>query len=185
MARTPSTMKPLGTPAPEFALPDTAGRIVMLSDFEKAPVLLVAFICNHCPYVKHVAPQLAALSEDYLDSDVAIVAINSNDPEQYPEDSPSAMMAEATIRGYRFPYLFDDTQDVARAYTAACTPDFFLFGPERTLVYRGRLDHSRPDSGIPVTGDDLRAAIEAVRAGEPVADEQYPSMGCSIKYRVG
>lgn len=183
---TSSVMMPLGTKAPDFAIADVVtGRTVSRDDYADAKALLVMFICNHCPYVKHVAGQLAALGRDYSGTDVAIVAINSNDPEQYPDDSPSAMMAEATIRGYMFPYLFDETQDVARAYTAACTPDLFLFGPDRNLVYRGRLDESRPDSGIPVTGAELRAAIEAVRADQPVSDEQYPSMGCSIKYRAG
>ena len=147
-------------------------------DYADAKALLVMFICNHCPYVKHVAPGLAALGEDYAAvDDVAIVAINSNDIEEYPEDSPEAMQLEAATRGYRFPYLFDETQEVARAYSAACTPDFFLFGPDRALVYRGRMDESRPNSVVPVTGDELRAAIEAVRAGEPVAERAVPVDG--------
>ncbi len=180
-----SLMMPLGTEAPDFALTDVVtGRTMSRDDFAGAKALLVMFICNHCPYVKHVAPGLAALGEDYAAvDDVAIVAINSNDAEEYPEDSPEAMQLEAATRGYRFPYLFDETQEVARAYSAACTPDFFLFGPDRALVYRGRMDESRPNSVVPVTGAELRAAIEAVRAGEPVAEEQFPSMGCSIKYR--
>ena len=179
-----SLMMPLGTQAPDFALPDVVtGRTVSPDDFADARALLVMFICNHCPYVKHVADGLAALGRDYAGTDVAIVAINSNDAAAYPEDGPDEMKREAERRGYAFPYLFDETQEVARAYSAACTPDFFLFGPDRTLVYRGRMDESRPNSLVPVTGAELRAAIEAVRAGEPVATEQYPSMGCSIKYR--
>jgi peroxiredoxin len=179
-----SLMMPLGTKAPDFTLPDvTTGRTVSRDDFADAKALLVMFICNHCPYVKHVADGLAALGRDYAGSDVAIVAINSNDVEAYPEDSPEVMKTEAAHRGYTFPYLFDESQDVARAYSAACTPDFFLFGPDRDLVYRGRMDESRPNSLVPVTGEELRAAIEAVRADQPPAVEQFPSMGCSIKYR--
>ena len=179
-----SLMMPLGTKAPDFALPDvTTGRTVSRDDFADAKALLVMFICNHCPYVKHVADGLAALGRDYAGTDLAIVAINSNDVEAYPEDSPEMMKAEAAHRGYPFPYLFDESQDVARAYSAACTPDFFLFGPDRGLAYRGRMDESRPNSLVPVTGDELRAAIEAVRADQPPAVEQFPSMGCSIKYR--
>lgn len=181
-----STMLPLGTAAPDFALQDSvSGEIVSRDDFTDATALLVMFICNHCPYVQHVADQLASLGEDYEGSDVALVAISANDPAAYPDDAPEKLAEEATARGYRFPYLFDVTQEVAKAYTAACTPDFFLFGPDRRLVYRGRLDASRPGSDVPVTGDELRAAIEAVRNGEPVADEQNPSMGCNIKWRPG
>jgi peroxiredoxin len=179
-----SLMMPLGTKAPDFSLRDvTTGQAVSLDDFAAAKALLVMFICNHCPYVKHVAAGLAALGHDYAGSDVAIVAINSNDVEAYPEDRPEMMKAEAADRGYTFPYLFDESQDVARAYSAACTPDFFLFGPDRGLVYRGRMDESRPNSLVPVTGEELRAAIEAVRNDQPVATDQFPSMGCSIKYR--
>jgi peroxiredoxin len=180
-----SLMMPLGTKAPDFSLTDVVtGDTVSRDDFGDASALLVMFICNHCPYVKHVAAGLAALGEDYADADdVAIVAISSNDATDYPEDGPEAMAAEVSTRGYRFPYLYDESQDVARAYSAACTPDFFLFGPDRELVYRGRMDESRPNSLLPVTGAELRAAIEAVRRGEPVATEQFPSMGCSIKWR--
>jgi len=177
-------MIPLGTEAPDFSLADTVtGRTVSLADFSDKKALLVMFICNHCPYVKHVREELARLGRDYADSELAIVAINSNDPEAYPEDSPEAMKVEAETYGYVFPYLFDETQEVARAYSAVCTPDFFLFGPDRKLVYRGQLDSSRPNSGIPVTGEDLRAAIEAILSDQPVPTDQHPSMGCSIKWR--
>lgn len=179
-------MLDLGTEAPDFSLPDTVtGNTVSLSDFEGKRGLLVMFICNHCPYVKHVRHGLARFGEDYQDSDLGVVAISSNDPEGYPDDDPEAMRAEAEEVGYTFPYLFDETQEVAKAYTAMCTPDFFLFGPDRRLVYRGRFDDSRPDSGTPVTGKDLRAAVDALLSGAPVPDQQYPSMGCSIKWRPG
>jgi len=181
-----STMLPLGTRAPGFALPDTvSGKTVSLDDFADKKAVLVMFICNHCPYVKHVRPELARLGADYDGSDLGIVAISPNDVDTYPDDSPEAMKAEAEAQGYRFPYLYDENQTVAAAYTAMCTPDFFLFGPGRTLVYRGRLDESRPDSGIPLTGSDLRAAIHAVLDGRPVPEEQWPSMGCSIKWKSG
>jgi peroxiredoxin len=179
-------MLALGTQAPDFSLPDTVtARTVSLFDYDDKTGVLVMFICNHCPYVKHVRDELARLGKDYQDSGIGIVAISSNDPTDYPEDSPEAMKAEAEQFGYVFPYLFDEDQAVAAAYTAMCTPDFFLFGPERTLVYRGRLDDSRPNSGVPVTGQDLRAAMEAVLAGEAVSEEQYASMGCSIKWKDG
>ncbi len=181
-----STMLPLGTEAPDFGLPDAvSGEIVSLASFAPAKALVVMFICNHCPYVKHVADQLVALGEEFAGTDVALVAISANDPVAYPDDAPEKLAAEAQERGYRFPYLFDATQEVAKAYTAACTPDFFVFGPDRTLVYRGRLDESRPGTSVPVTGAELRAAIEAVRNDQPVAEEQYPSMGCNIKWRPG
>ena len=179
-------MLALGTDAPDFSLPDTvSGATVSLSDYADKTGLLVMFICNHCPYVKHVREELARLGKDYADSALGIVAISSNDVDAFPADSPEAMKAEAEEFGYVFPYLFDESQAVAAAYTAMCTPDFFLFGPDKTLVYRGRLDESRPDSGIPVTGADLRAAIDAVLAGETVPEEQLPSMGCSIKWKPG
>ena len=181
-----STMMPLGTKAPEFELTDTVtGNKVANTDFSDKNALLVMFICNHCPYVKHVRSHLAQLGRDFQDSDLGIVAISSNDIEAYPDDSPEAMKVEAKTYGYLFPYLFDEDQSVAAAYTAMCTPDFFLFGPDRELVYRGRLDDSRPDSGIPVTGEDLRAAIKAVLNDEPVSEDQSPSMGCSIKWQDG
>ncbi len=180
-----STMLELGTPAPPFALPDTDGRTVSLDDAKGARALLVMFICNHCPYVKHLRPALAALAEEYAPRGVAIVGINSNDAERFPNDSPEAMKLEKAAAGYTFPYLYDATQEVAKAYRAACTPDLFLFDADHRLVYRGRFDESRPNSGLPVTGRDLRAALDAVLEGRPVAAEQVPSMGCSIKWRPG
>lgn len=181
-----STMLALGTSAPLFTLPDVvSGATISLDDYGDKKAVLVMFICVHCPYVRHVNEELARLGNDFVDSDIAIIAISSNDVDAYPDDSPESMKAEAAKHGYRFPYLYDEDQSVAAAYTAMCTPDFFLFGPDRTLVYRGRLDKSRPNTGIPVTGQDLRAAIDAVLSGEPVSDEQYPSMGCSIKWKTG
>ncbi len=147
--------------------------------------LVVIFMCNHCPFVKHVAAGLAQLAHDYQSKGVAIVGISSNDVANYPADSPEQMVAEAETQGYTFPYLYDETQEVAKAYRAACTPDFYVFDKARRLVYRGQMDASRPDSGIPVTGKDLRAAIDAVLAGKPVADEQRPSIGCNIKWKAG
>ena len=179
-------MLALGTEAPDFSLPDTvSGNTVSLSDYANETGLLVMFICNHCPYVKHVRDELARLGSDYAGSGIGIVAICSNDPEISPGDSPEAMKQEAETYGYVFPYLFDEHQEVAAAYTAMCTPDFFLFGPDRKLVYRGRMDESRPDSGVPVTGRELRAAMNAVLAGEEVSDQQHASMGCSIKWAEG
>ena len=184
MALTPSTMLPLGTPAPDFALSDAvSGRIVSLSDFKAKKAIVVMFICNHCPYVKHVQAGLVKLGQDYETSEAAIVAISANDAAAYPEDSPKKLGAEARRVGYRFPYLHDETQEVAQAFHAACTPDFFLFGPDRTLGYRGQFDASRPGNGLPVTGADLRTAIDAVLAGRPVPPEQKPSLGCNIKWR--
>ncbi|MGB7860296.1 MAG: thioredoxin family protein [Acidimicrobiia bacterium] len=181
-----STMLALGTEAPEFSLPDTVtGSNVSLSDYSDKKALLVMFICNHCPYVKHVRNELARIGHDFANSELGIVAISSNDIESHPDDSPAAMKAEAVEIGYVFPYLYDETQTVARAYTAMCTPDFFLFGPDRRLVYRGRLDDSRPDSGIPVTGRDLRSAIAGVLNEDSAPEEQFPSMGCSIKWKPG
>jgi peroxiredoxin len=181
-----STMMPLGTEAPGFDLVDTvSGDRVSLEDFEDKTALLVMFICNHCPYVQHIRSELARFGRDYEESDLGIVAISPNDIEAFPADSPEQMRKEANAYGYTFPYLFDEEQSVAAAYTAMCTPDFFLFGPDRALVYRGRFDESRPNSGLPVTGKDLRGAVGAVLAGEPVDDEQHPSMGCSIKWKDG
>ncbi|MCZ6505616.1 MAG: thioredoxin family protein [Actinobacteria bacterium] len=183
---TTSTMLALGTEAPDFSLPDTvSGDVVSLADYSDKKGLLVMFICNHCPYVKHVRQELARLGNDYSNSGLGLVAISSNDIDAYPADSPEAMKTEAETFGYSFPYLYDETQMVAAAYTAMCTPDFFLFGAENKLAYRGRLDESRPDSGIPVTGNELRAAIDAVLAGDLVSDQQLPSMGCSIKWKSG
>jgi peroxiredoxin len=182
----PSTMLELGTKAPGFELPDVVtGERVSLSDFEGKRAMLVMFICRHCPYVRHVRGELARLGRDFADSDLAIVAISSNDPIEYPEDAPESLAEEAREAGYAFPYLFDETQEVAKAYAAACTPDFFLFDADRALVYRGQLDDSRPRNGLPITGKDLRAAIEAVLSGEPVSDDQRASIGCSIKWRAG
>jgi thiol-disulfide isomerase/thioredoxin len=181
-----STMLPLGTEAPEFKLADVvSGRTVTLDDFEDRSALLVMFICRHCPYVKHVRPALAELGREHASSGLGIVAISANDPATYPEDAPESLAAEAIEAGYVFPYLFDETQEVAKAYTAACTPDFFLFDGDRRLVYRGQMDSSRPGNGIPVTGEDLRTAIEAVLEGRPVPEDQRPSVGCSIKWRPG
>jgi len=178
-------MLPLGTTAPEFKLSDTHGKVVSVGDFSGKAALLVMFICNHCPFVKHVRSELARLGRDYLRRGVGIVAISSNDVENYPEDSPEKMVAEAKEAGYGFPYLFDESQAVAHAYRAACTPDFFLFSQDRKLVYRGQLDDSRPGNGIPVTGNDLRAALDALLANKPIASEQKPSLGCNIKWRAG
>ena len=182
----PSTMLALGTKAPEFELPDVVtGLPVSIRDFDGKRALLVTFICRHCPYVRHVRGELARLGRDFAESDLAIVAISSNDPAEYPEDAPESLAEDARQAGYAFPYLFDETQEIARAYTAACTPDFFLFDADRALVYRGQLDDSRPSNGLPVTGEDLRAAIDAVLSGGPVAQEQRASIGCGIKWRAG
>jgi peroxiredoxin len=177
----------LGTEAPDFRLPDASagGKEVALSDFGAAPALLVVFLCNHCPFVQHVAGELAALSRDLPARGAAMVGISSNDAGAYPADAPEAMAAEAVRQGWTFPYLYDETQAVARDYRAACTPDFFLFDADRTLVYRGQLDASRPGNGLPVTGADLRAAVDAVLAGQPVDANQRPSLGCNIKWKPG
>lgn len=185
MTRTPSTMTPLGTAAPHFALPDTAGTLVSISDFADAPALLVTFLCNHCPYVKHIRHSLADFAREFSARDVAIVGINANDPERYPEDAPDAMKREKEQIGYVFPYLFDATQEVAKAFGAACTPDFFLYDAARRLVYRGQYDGSRPSNDTPVTGEDLRAAMDAVLSGRLPDQDQRPSLGCNIKWRPG
>jgi peroxiredoxin len=185
MALTPSTMLALGTEAPGFRLPDTDGRTVALEDFAGHRGLLVMFICKHCPYVKHVRAELARLGRDCEAKGVGVVAIASNDVGQYPEDGPAGMKEEKESAGYSFPYLFDGTQEVARAYRAACTPDLFLFDAERRLVYRGQLDDSRPGNGVPVTGKDLRAAVDAMLEGRPADPRQKPSMGCNIKWKPG
>lgn len=178
-------MLALGTVAPEFALPDTEGKIVSLADFHGAPALLVFFICNHCPYVKHVRAELARLGRDYQPRGVAVIGISANDTQNHPEDSPANMAVEAREAGYTFHYLFDETQQVAKAYRAACTPDFFLFDRDQRLVYRGQLDASRPGNEIPVTGQDLRAALDAVLAGRTITKDQQPSLGCNIKWKPG
>lgn len=185
MVRTASTMLPLGTAAPDFSLPDTEGNTVSLSDVSGNKALLVIFMCNHCPFVKHIADGLKQLTDEYIEKGVSVVAISSNDAEKYPDDSPAKMAEEKRQRGYQFPYLFDDDQSVAIAYAAACTPDFFLFDGDNKLVYRGQMDSSRPDSGIPVTGKDLRRAIDTVLAGETPDADQTPSIGCNIKWKEG
>lgn len=178
-------MLPLGTTAPAFELPGTDGNVVSIDQFDGSKALLVIFMCNHCPYVIHVAEELAALANDYADQGVTVVGINSNDAEKYPDDSLEAMVKEKAARGYSFPYLFDNDQSVAIAYSAACTPDFFLFDADKRLVYRGQLDSSRPKTDIPVTGNDLRAAIDAVIGGKLPTADQRPSIGCNIKWKDG
>ncbi len=186
MALTPSTMLALGTKAPDFQLSDVAsGARVSLSTAQGKQALLVMFICQHCPYVQHVKEELARLGRDYAAKSVGIVAISSNDAANYPDDAPDKLKAMAKELGLTFPFCYDETQATATAYTAACTPDFFLFDRDRTLVYRGQLDDSRPGNGKPVTGRDLRAAIEAVLAGKPVSPDQRPSIGCNIKWKPG
>ena len=185
MVRTPSTMLPLGTEAPDFELPNVDGRTVGLAQAAGVNGTVVMFICNHCPFVKHVADELAALGRDYAGRGIGFVAISSNDVSTHPADSPEQMVREAEDRGYGFPYLYDGTQEVAKAYRAACTPDFFLFDADRRLAYRGQLDGSRPGNGVPVSGGDLRAAIDALLAGRRPAAEQAPSLGCNIKWRPG
>jgi peroxiredoxin len=185
MVETASTMLTLGTKAPDFSLPDTNGKTVSLSDFADAPALLVVFMCNHCPFVKHVRTQLAKLAREYQAKGVAVVGINSNDVDNFPADSPANMAKEVAEAGYTFPYLYDESQEVAKAYRAACTPDFYLFDEDRKLVYRGQMDDSRPGSDIPVTGKDLRAALDAVLAGREVPDDQKSSIGCNIKWKAG
>jgi peroxiredoxin len=180
-----SVMLPLGTKAPDFSLPDPGGRKYTLKGFNGAPAILVVFMCNHCPYVKHVQRDLAALVKEYQAKGVAVVGISSNDIEAYPDDAPGKMREEAAVLGYTFPYLFDESQNVAKAYHAVCTPDFFLFDKEQKLAYRGQMDSSRPGNGIPVTGRDLRAALDAVLAGRPPDPLQRPSAGCSIKWKPG
>jgi peroxiredoxin len=184
MARTESVMLALGTPAPAFALNDVRTNVVHTTASLTGPKgLLVMFICCHCPFVKHVEQQLAELAIDFRNSGVGFVAISSNDAENYPDDAPASLAEQALKLGFIFPYLYDETQEVARAYDAACTPDFFLFDSTGKLAYRGQLDSSRPGNDIPVTGRDLRAALKAVIAGEPVTADQYPSVGCNIKWK--
>ena len=183
MVKTASTMLPLGTQAPNFSLVNVDGRTVSAKDFQDASAMLVIFMCNHCPFVIHVAEELANLANEYQQKGVAVVGISSNDVENFPQDSPEQMVHEAEQRGYTFPYLYDEDQQVARAYRAACTPDFFVFDAAQQLVYRGQMDNSRPDSGIPVTGGDLRNALDAVLAQGPVPQDQKPSIGCNIKWK--
>ena len=178
-------MLPLGAAAPDFKLPDTDGKLVSLAGFRGKAALLVVFMCNHCPYVIHIRAGLAQLARDYLPRDVGMVGINANDVANYPADSPAKMKEEVQSAGYIFPYLYDETQAVAKSYRAACTPDIFLFDKNQKLVYRGQFDSSRPNSGIPVTGNDLRAALDTVLAGKPVPEKQVASIGCNIKWKSG
>lgn len=186
MVRTASTMMPLGTEAPDFSLPDVvSGGIVRRDDFRGHKGLLVIFMCNHCPYVKHVASALAAVTADFMKQGIAVVGISSNDIATHPDDGPGPMKAEAAAQGYAFPYLFDETQSVAQAYRAACTPDFFLFDGNLKLVYRGQMDDSRPKQGSVATGADLKAAVDALLSGSPIPEPQKPSIGCNIKWKTG
>jgi peroxiredoxin len=185
MVRTPSTMLPLGSDAPDFSLTNVDGKTVSLNDFKGAPALLVVFMCNHCPFVKHLADPLAQFAHEYMPKGLAMVGISSNDVANHPADSPEQMVREAEERGYRFPYLYDETQEVAKDYHAACTPDFFLYDRDRRLAYRGQFDDSRPDSGKPITGKDLRDAVDAVLAGKEPSVDQRPSIGCNIKWKAG
>lgn len=187
MALTPSTMRlGLGTQAPGFRLPDAvSGKTVALQDFAGKKGLLVMFICRHCPYVQHIQQELARLGKDYAGKDLGMVAVSSNDAASYPDDSPANLKGMAQELGFTFPFCYDETQEAAKAYTAACTPDFFLFDQERRLVYRGQLDDSRPGTAKPVTGRDLRAAMDAVLAGRLVSPDQRPSIGCNIKWKKG
>ena len=185
MALTPSTMAGLGARAPDFTLPDARGNPVALAEFAGAPATVVVFLCNHCPYVKHLKPALAEFAHEYATREVAVVGINPNDAETHPEDGREAMLRDVAEFGYAFPYLIDATQEVAKAYRAARTPDFFVFDAGLRLVYRGRFDDSRPDDDVPVTGRDLRAAVDTVLAGQTPAGEQKPSLGCNVKWKPG
>ncbi len=187
MVRTNSTMLPLGTPAPDFSLISVDGQTYSLENFKDAKALLVVFMCNHCPYVIHIADYFASLANEYQSKGVAVIGISSNDVSKYPQDSPEQMVHEAEQRGYSFPYVYDETQDVAKAYRAACTPDFYVFDADHKLVYRGQMDDSRPktDDPKPLTGADLRAALDAVLAGKAVSVDQTPSLGCNIKWVEG
>jgi len=185
MPEATSAMLPLGTKAPQFRLPDPYGKLISSEDFKGAPTLLVVFLCNHCPYVKHVQSTFAALAREYQARGAKIVGISSNDVEAFPDDGPEKMAEEIVSAGYTFPYLYDESQEVAQAYRAACTPDFFLFDRDARLVYRGQFDGSRPKNNVPVTGADLRAAFDAVLEGRPVSSDQKPSVGCNIKWKSG
>lgn len=186
MALTPSAMLALGTPAPEFLLPDIlTGRSISLASYAQRKALLIMFICGHCPYVKHIQPELSRLENDYAARDIGMVAISANDPGQHPDDSPKNLRHAAKSWCFVFPFCYDESQETAKAYKAACTPDFFLFNAERRLVYRGQFDDSRPGNAIPVTGNDLRAAIEAALHDRPVNPRQKPSLGCNIKWKQG
>jgi peroxiredoxin len=183
MSLIPSTMPDLGLPAPAFSLPDTDGQTVSLESLSDSPALLIAFWCNHCPYVKHIRASFADFAREYQAKGLAVVAINANDADTHPGDSPAAMRTESQQHGFSFPYLYDESQSVAHAYRAACTPDFFLYDAQRTLAYRGQFDGSRPGNGLPVSGEDMRRAVDAVLAGDTPAGEQIPSIGCNIKWK--
>ena len=185
MAAVNSTMLPLGTKAPDFRLPSATGGLVSMTDFSDSKGLLVMFICNHCPFVQHIRQELAALARAYQRQGIAVVAINANNWEAYPDDSPEQMAREAERYSYTFSYLYDESQKTAREYQAACTPDFYLFDPDRRLVYRGQFDDSRPGNGLPVTGKDLCAALDALLKGDAIPSDQKPSIGCNIKWRPG
>lgn len=186
MAKTPSTMLALGTEAPAFELPDTDGKNYKLGDFKDQSLLLVAFICNHCPFVVKIKPEFAKFAKDYKDQGLAVVAINSNDINSHPEDNPEKMAADKVEFGYEFPYLFDENQNVAKAYQAACTPDFYLFDQDRKLIYRGRFDGATPGNDIPASGEDMRKAVELALKGERIPEsEQVASIGCNIKWKPG
>ena len=183
MVKTASTMLPLGTSAPDFSLPNVDGDTVSLSDIPADAPLLVAFICNHCPFVVHLREEFAKFAAEYEEKGLSVVAISSNDVSTHPDDSPELMVKEVEQFGYTFPYLYDESQDVAKAYNAACTPDFFLFDRDKRLAYRGQFDDSRPQSDTPITGADLRAAADAVLSGTEVSSEQRASIGCNIKWK--
>ena len=185
MALTPSNMLPLGTVAPDFSLQDTEGKLVTLNSFSESRLLLVAFICNHCPFVKHISSELATMANEYQSKGVAFVAINSNDIQAYPDDNMENMVREVQEAGYCFPYLLDEAQEVAKAYDAACTPDIYVFDQNRLLVYRGQLDGSRPGNDIPVTGEDIRSALDMLLTGGSLTEQQTPSVGCNIKWKPG
>jgi len=185
MSYTESTMLTLGTEAPPFHLQDTiSGNTLSLEDLKSSTATMIMFLCNHCPYVKHVNPEIIRLANDFIPKGVSFIAISSNDAARYPNDGPEQMKITAQALGYPFPYLYDETQEVARSYDAACTPDFYLFDGQLQLVYRGRLDEAKPKNEIPLSGKDLRNAIEAVINGEPVSEKQYPSAGCNIKWKM-
>jgi peroxiredoxin len=186
MVKTASTMMPLGAEAPDFSLPNTIDdKVMSLADFKEKQALLMMFICNHCPFVVHVQEELARVGRDYQDKDIAIVAVSANDANNYPDDAPALLKERAEQLGYTFPYLYDESQSTAKAYSAACTPDFFLFDADRKLVYRGQMDSSRPGNNIPVTGVDLRRAIDALLDGQSISTDQTPSIGCNIKWKEG
>jgi peroxiredoxin len=185
MVKTASTMLPLGSQAPDLSLPNVDGTTVSLDDFVGKPGLLVIFMCNHCPFVVHLRSELAKFASEYQEKGLAIVGVNANDVATHPDDGPEKMVEEHASAGYTFPYLYDETQETAKAYHAACTPDFFLFDANQSLVYRGQFDDSRPESGLPINGADLRAACDAVLAGDPAPADQKPSIGCNIKWKAG